>query len=240
MKICVVMPAYNEESGIGEFLSELNESLAIWSPAFIVIDDCSSDGTAQAVDKLRRSGIDAMAVRNESNAGHGPSTCRALSEGLKAGVDLVVAVDGDGQFYGSDLARVVQLAIDAGCDVVEGVRRHRGDPIYRRFVSLVTRLLVFSKSRKFPLDANTPLRVYRPEILQRLLEAVDKEGLVPNLAISVLVRRWNVRVESVEVESIPRRGAEKTGTTWGKSRRQLPSRRFVKFCFRAVRDFARV
>jgi glycosyltransferase involved in cell wall biosynthesis len=205
-----------------------------------VIDDCSTDSTSQVVDSVRRNGIDARALRNVSNSGHGPSTLRALEEGMKTDADLVVAVDGDGQFYGSDLARVVQRSVDTGCDVVEGDRRNRGDPLYRRAVSLTTRLLVFVKSRKFPRDANTPLRVYRPEVLRRLLEVIDDDCVVPNLAISAHSRRWGLRIESLEVQSIPRRGADKTGTTWGKSRRQLPSQRFVKFCVRAIRDFARV
>lgn len=240
MRICVVMPAYNEASGIGEFLRELHDNLSPWSPRFIVIDDCSADQTSRAVEVLADQGIPVRAIRNDSNLGHGPSTMRALAEGNIDGADLVVAVDGDGQFFGTDLAVAVERSIATGADIVEGIRRHRGDPVYRRFVSLTTRILVLVKSRKRPTDANTPLRVYRPEALQRLLREVRSDSMVPNLAISVHARRWGLKIEEIEVTSIPRRGADQAGTTWGKSRRQLPSKRFVKFCSRAIGEFLRL
>jgi len=48
MTISVVMPAFNEEEGIVEFLSELNESLSQFDPFFVVVDDLSTDGTSSA------------------------------------------------------------------------------------------------------------------------------------------------------------------------------------------------
>ena len=39
MAISVVMPAYNEDSGIAEFIGELHEHLKEWHPTFFVVDD---------------------------------------------------------------------------------------------------------------------------------------------------------------------------------------------------------
>ena len=231
------MPAYNEDSGIAEFIGELNEHLDKWQPSFFIVDDCSKDQTVVVANALAEQGITIKVVPNELNSGHGPSTVKALQLGLINEPDLVVAIDGDGQFFGSDVAKVVQLLLDSKCDIAEGVRTLRGDPIYRRFVSLTTRLLVFSRSRRFPRDANTPLRVYRPTALRRHLDALNPETMIPNLVISANSRRWKMKVQEIEVRSIPRRGLDQTSITWGKSRRQLPTRRFLKFCFGATRDF---
>ena len=237
MAISVVMPAYNEDSGIAEFIGELNEHLDKWQPSFFIVDDCSKDQTVVVANALAEQGITIKVVPNELNSGHGPSTVKALQLGLINEPDLVVAIDGDGQFFGSDVAKVVQLLLDSKCDIAEGVRTLRGDPIYRRFVSLTTRLLVFSRSRRFPRDANTPLRVYRPTALRRHLDALNPETMIPNLVISANSRRWKMKVQEIEVRSIPRRGVDQTSITWGKSRRQLPTRRFLKFCIGATKDF---
>jgi hypothetical protein len=127
--------------------------------------------------------------------------------------------------------------LHSNCDIAEGVRTQRGDPIYRQVVSLMTRLLVFSRSRRFPRDANTPLRVYQPAALRRHIDALNPDAMIPNLIISANSRRWKMNIQEIEVRSIPRRGLDQTSITWGKSRRQLPTRRFLKFCLGATRDF---
>lgn len=239
MAISVVMPAYNEESGIEEFISELNAHLDKWEPTFFIVDDCSKDQTAIVAASLLKQGVIVRVVPNEVNSGHGPSTVKALQLGLAVEPELIVAIDGDGQFFGSDVEKVVQLMLDSNCEIAEGVRTQRGDPLYRQVVSLMTRLLVFSRSRQFPRDANTPLRVYRPTALMRHLDTLKPETMIPNLVISANSRRWKMKVLEIGVRSIPRRGVDQSSITWGKSRRQLPTRRFLKFCVGATKDFFR-
>ena len=233
------MPAWNEAEGIVEFLTELNDSLRVWEPVFIVVDDCSSDDTAAVVRRFAESGVNAVVHVNEVNSGHGPSTLTALRLGLEAEPAAVIAIDGDGQFTGDDVRRVVSVITSGVADVVEGVRTRRNDPLYRRAVTGTTRALVWSRSRSMPQDANTPLRAYEPKVLQRLLGAVPDASLTPNLFISALSRSWGLRVIEVPVISLPRRGSTQQGSTWGKSRQSLPSKRFVRFCTKAMSDWAR-
>lgn len=103
----MVMPAWNEAEGITSFLRELNTALVGCSPRFIVVDDCSTDGTAEVVRSLAAERIEVQAHEQPHNAGHGPSTLRALRLGLESGSAIIVATDGDGQFVGSDVRRVL-------------------------------------------------------------------------------------------------------------------------------------
>jgi len=237
MTIVVVMPAWNEEEGIAEFLTELHDSLARWEPTFIVIDDKSTDGTAAVIQDLQTSGLPVSASTNDVNSGHGPSTIRALRAGLLTQADAIVALDGDGQFVGSDVDAVVATLFDTHADVVEGVRRSRNDPLYRQAVSAVTRSLVWSRSRRWPADANTPLRVYQPSVLEALLAQIPDSASTPNLLISALCRQTEVNVTEVPVRSIPRRGSDQQGSTWKAKSKSLPSKRFVKFCTQAAREW---
>lgn len=236
MSVCVVMPAWNEAEGIAEFLVELDGALREWGPQFMVVDDCSTDATRKAVEAVAANGVKVAVTTNEANSGHGPSTLRALELGLLSGADVVVSLDGDGQFLGVDVARVVGVLTAGDLDVAEGVRTSRSDPGYRKAVTSATRLLVWSRTRKWPSDANTPLRAYRPAALTRLLEAVPDQAMTPNLIISVLCRTGSIRYAEVSVVSRPRRGSSAVGTSWGRGS-TMPSRRFLRFCRGAVAEW---
>jgi glycosyltransferase involved in cell wall biosynthesis len=228
----VVMPAFNEAEGIGGFLDEIVQAFPEGHVRVIVVDDASSDGTAAVIIAAGERGVPVRVVVNGFNRGHGPSTLRALRCGLEEGADVIVAVDGDGQFLGTDIAAVAERA---GCGIVpaEGCRSDRPDPWFRHLVSAVTRLLVRAASGSSPLDANTPLRAYPPSLLQSLLDRLPDDLVTPNLIISAMLRRDEIAVIEVPVQSLPRRGSQASGSTWGQRAHLLPSRRFIIFCWRA-------
>jgi len=238
MNVHVAMPAFNEAEGIGGFLEELNTELAPWQPAFTVVDDCSSDETSQAVADVAALGVAAVALRNAVNRGHGPSTLRALSAGLDSAAPFIIAIDGDGQFAASDVRRVLETLIESdSTDIVEGVRVNRNDPWFRKSVSFATQFLVWSKTREMPPDANTPLRAYRRDALASVLSRVPGDAMTPNLLISVLSRKGPLTTRQVAVTALPRRGTSEVGTTWGRGSRLLPSKRFMRFCLDAGRQW---
>lgn len=230
--VVVAMPAYNEADGIAEFLEELAAHLG---PAtrFVVVDDASTDATATVAQECADRGLPIDVHANATNLGHGPSTIKALRAALDLEPDVIVAIDGDGQFVGSDVARLVQLVLSLEVDVVEGARVQRGDPLFRRLTSAVTRLLVRMKSGEAPLDANTPLRAYHPPALSSLLSQVPADAMTPNLLISALTRTSRLHVVQEPVTSRVRRGEGVGGSTWRARYAQLPSKRFVTFCAKA-------
>ena len=240
MRITVVMPAYEESRGIESFVTEINQSLSEWKLAFVVIDDCSGDNTGEIAMSLNNNNIEVTVVRNQINLGHGPSTIKALQHGIQSGAEIIVAVDGDGQFLGEDIKQAINVLLQNSLEVVEGARIFRADPLYRKMISFVTRELVARKSGIRPRDANTPLRVYQLGALRDILSEIPVDSLTPNLLISVLVRNTSRSFSELPVRSIPRRGPNSTGITWGKTPRQMPSLRFIRFCLRAGRQWFRL
>lgn len=238
MTIAVVMPVWNEAEGIGEFLQELSRALRQKAVEFVVVNDCSTDNTRAVLHQLAESGFPVTILENDINRGHGPTTMRALAAGLASGADVVVAIDGDGQFLGEDVRTVIEALPAGSAGIVEGVRTTRDDPYFRKVVSLSTRVLVRVRCGESPKDANTPLRAYRRQTLSKILEVIPPDASTPNLFISAYSRRSGIPVREQEVRSIPRRGASAIGSTWGKQRSFMPSRRFVKFCWRAAREWA--
>lgn len=227
-RVVVAMPAYNEAEGLQEFLNEIIENVRT-DVMFVVIDDNSSDNTFQILQELGKT-ENLVAFRNQQNLGHGQSTLIALRKASEFQCDYVISVDGDGQFRGEDIKKIISIAIQGNYDVVEGVRTHRIEPMYRKIPSIVTRIIVLMKSGKFPKDGNTPLRLYRKSALARVLMTIDRNIKVPNVYISSLVRKNDFSIMESSVVSLQRRGHNKVGTMWKTKNNWLPSRRFIRFC----------
>ncbi|MGW1166383.1 bifunctional polysaccharide deacetylase/glycosyltransferase family 2 protein [Streptomyces sp. NPDC002550] len=110
--VSVIVPAYNESAGIEAAVRSL---IASDHPVeVIVVDDGSSDGTADLVESLRLPGV--RVIRQE-NAGK-PA---ALNTGLAAAsCDLVVMVDGDTVFEPDAVRTLVQPFADPRVGAVSG------------------------------------------------------------------------------------------------------------------------
>ncbi|MEU8976084.1 bifunctional polysaccharide deacetylase/glycosyltransferase family 2 protein [Streptomyces monashensis] len=110
--VSVVVPAYNESAGIEAAVRSL---LASDHPVeIIVVDDGSTDGTADLVESLHLPGV--RVIRQE-NAGK-PA---ALNTGLAAATcDLVVMVDGDTVFEPDTVRTIVQPFADPRVGAVSG------------------------------------------------------------------------------------------------------------------------
>jgi glycosyltransferase involved in cell wall biosynthesis len=231
--LVVVMPAYNEAEGIGEFVAEVLDAVTplAASAEVVVADDRSTDDTAAVL-----AGVERVTVETQpANRGHGPTALAAYRAGLEREPDALVHVDGDGQFLGPDIARVVQALVSTDADVVHGVRGGRTDPWYRRVLTLGVRTIVSVVAKQAIPDVNTPLRAYRPEAARVLVDALPPEAEVPHVHFSLAEARGGFEVRYVRVASIPRRGASTSGTMWGRvGRVPLPPARLRALMRRAA------
>src|SRR5262245_1482042 len=111
--VSVVVPAYNEATGIEQAVGSLAASDY---PEFevVVVDDGSTDGTGELVDGL---GLSRVRVIREVNRGK----AEALNTGLAAARHgLIVAVDADTVFEPKSLAALVRPFADPGVGAVAG------------------------------------------------------------------------------------------------------------------------
>ena len=232
------MPEFNEGEVLFDFVSEIKAQFE--ETDIVIVDDNSAQHFKDQLINKYLNCKDIKLIFNDKNLGHGMSTLRALSEATKYESDFVIAIDGDGQFLATDIKKCLNhLQSDENIEIVEGVRTQReNESWFRKIVSKGTRILIFLKVGKLPLDANTPLRVYRQETLKRILVKVPPNSLIPNLHISKLTRQIKLNFKEIEVKSLPRGGGNKkeliAGVTWKQKFVNLPSKRFVKFCFKAI------
>ncbi|MFI7067418.1 bifunctional polysaccharide deacetylase/glycosyltransferase family 2 protein [Kribbella sp. NPDC050124] len=110
--VSVIVPAYNESAGIEATVRSL---VASDHPIeVVVVDDGSTDGTADIVEAMRIQGV---RVIRQPNAGKPV----ALNTGLRAAhFDLVVMVDGDTVFQPETIRMLVQPFADPSVGAVSG------------------------------------------------------------------------------------------------------------------------
>lgn len=167
-KVSVIIPAYNESQGIKGTLEELISYMDMETMEIIVVDDGSTDKTADIVKTFE----EVRLIRHHCNKGYGT----AIKTGTKAANGEIVAwYDADGQHRPEDLHRVIDEIILKDLDYCIGIRekgsyeepsRIFGKTIIRIFLRLLTRQKVS--------DFNSGLRAYKKEILMKYLSYLPK------------------------------------------------------------------
>ena len=224
----IAMPVFNESEIIKAVISDYLSIESSFLIAIVIVDDSSTDETFELLRELESQFPGRLHLsRNSINLGHGPTFCNALELSLSQNPHIVISCDGDGPISKEDLSEL--LKIGDSYEVLEIVRRNRVEPLFRRVVSFITRVIVFLKCGSFPLDANTPLRIYRTQQLIDLLPYV-KGSKVPNLLLSIMIRKKGFELLHTQI-TVKERKLNQTGTMWGKSLlpRSLPNLKFLKF-----------
>jgi glycosyltransferase involved in cell wall biosynthesis len=186
--LSVFLPAWNEVDNIARVVHEVRAhlcTLPLSDFEVIVIDDGSTDGTADAVKELMAEDARVRVVSHPENRGYGA----ALRTGFaSARFERVFFTDGDGQFAIGDIDRVLELGEQY--DVVVGYRSDRQDPALRRFsgrawsavVNLLFRLHVrdvdcaFKLLRAADVDRIGPLRSSGAVLSTELLWKLQRAG----------------------------------------------------------------
>lgn len=232
--LIIVLPVFNEQDGISDFLDELNEYLGDNERLFVVVDDQSTDDTKSILDKKKIEGFPLVVIRNEINKGHGYSVITGIKCAIDLKPDAILLCDGDGQFHGVDIKVLVDAQQRNVHKIVEGARFGRDDPWFRKLLSFTTRLLVWRACKRMPKDANTPLRVMSLQLAILLINEIEDNCLIPNMAISALSRVKEFEIDEIRVRSLPPRRNPISVDQWKQKTSFLPSKRLIKFVFSAI------
>jgi len=229
------MPVFNEAHGLKLFLDELFESFCEFNVHINIIDDHSVDGTRELLGEMVKfHGSKLTFSVNEKNIGHGPGTLLGISNVLASNTfEYLITLDGDGGFNTENIVSAFKLTLASQCDILEGVRVSRSSPIFRKISTKICQIMVQRASGKKTYDANTPLRIYRREVIAKIMQDIPKQLLIPNVFISAYTRLAGFEILEYNIPVIESRSLDKNGTTWKQQYRFLPSKRFIRFCYRA-------
>ncbi len=116
--IAVVVPAYNEARHIADVLGSLPKYIR----TIIVVDDASTDGTADRVAAVAAENPAVVLVRHQRNQGVGGAMVTGFKKALELDAQIVVKFDGDGQMAPDQLPGLLRPLISGEADYTKGNR----------------------------------------------------------------------------------------------------------------------
>lgn len=113
MKVCTIIPAFNEE----RFVADVLRGVRAAGLEAIVVDDCSTDATGQ-----RAMAEGAEVIRHPINRGKGAALATGFARAKERGFDAAVTLDADGQHDPAEIPLFLEAARRTGADIVVGSR----------------------------------------------------------------------------------------------------------------------
>ncbi len=208
-QLTVLLPAYNEQGAIEQVLEEVVEALSDEPVRYeiVVVDDGSTDGTAELAEQFARScwQCPVRVVRCPENRGAGA----ARKVGIRhARGEIVVMLDADGTYPASAIPKL--LGHFPSYDQVNGARTSEQGalPWLRRPAKwLIRRLACYLTGHHIP-DLNTGLKAFKRETMLRWLWVVpDGFSCVTTMTLAFLTNGYAVKY--VPTDYRPRIGRSK-------------------------------
>lgn len=124
--LSVVIPCRNEAENIPVLIAEIEEALQGRTFEIIVVDDGSTDGTATALDELRRTKPHLRQLRHDRSAGQSAAVRSGV---FAADGQIILTIDGDGQNDPAYLPTLADTLIAGGpaVGIAAGQRLRRKD-----------------------------------------------------------------------------------------------------------------
>ncbi len=164
--LSVFFPAYNDSGTIASLVITALQSAATLTPnhEVIVVNDGSSDATAQILAELTRVYPQLRVVTHQTNRGYGGALRTGFATASK---EIVFYTDGDAQYDPSEMAALWQ-EMKPGVDLVNGYKMSRSDPLHRIVIGRIYHHIVKLMFGLSVRDVDCDFRMMRRSIFDRV------------------------------------------------------------------------
>ena len=208
--LSVIVPVYNERNTVAEVLRRMRRVELPVDLEVVVVDDGSTDGTAQILAALEDSTV--QVVRHPSNLGKGA----AIRTGLQhVRGELVLIQDADLEYDPEDWPRLLRPILRGRSHVVYGSRfsgeggsMRASDWVGNRLLSLTTNLL-YNTSLS---DMECGYKLFTRKVLDDITIESDRFDFEPEITAKVLRRGF--RIYEVPVSYAGRPASEGRKFDW--------------------------
>ena len=225
-----MLPCLNEAENLPKVLASLPKTIGDHSTDRLVVDDGSTDGSAEIA---RDNG--AIVISHGVNYGVGRAFQTALAFAIKQRFDIMVTIDADGQFPVSDIPKLVDPILDRSASFVSANRFASNEQIEHmsaikrwgnaRMTSLINRLT----GEKF-YDVSCGFRAYSRDAMLRL-NLMGQFTYTQEVFLNLAFKGIPIQEIPIKVEYFPSRKSRVAGSI---ARYALNT---FKIIFRTYRDY---
>lgn len=190
-KLSIVIPCYNEERTVHLILDKINQVKlkAGIGKEIIIINDCSSDKTREAIENYFRQfpEIDYKLYNHEINKGKGAAIHTGIS---KATGEYLIIQDADLEYDPNEYNLLIQPILDGFADVVFGSRFMGGNPhrilfywhsIGNKFLTAFSNIFTNLNLT----DMETCYKLFRTDVIQGIVLSEKRFGFEPEVTAKI-------------------------------------------------------
>jgi glycosyltransferase involved in cell wall biosynthesis len=210
-RVSIIVPVFDEAATVADVLARLDE--LPFEKEVIVVDDGSTDGTADVLERWASDHPDVLVVAQPH---------RGKGAAVRAGIarmtgTVVVLQDADGEYDPADIPALIDPIRRGVADVVYGSRLSGGRPqraylfwhlVGNRALALLTNVLYNTTLT----DIETGYKVFRADVLRSLGLQRDDFGIEAEITARILKR--HLRVYELPIAYYGRTYAEGKKITW--------------------------
>ena len=208
MKLSVIIPVLNEEKTIAQVIERVSaQDLSGWEKEIIVVDDGSTDGTAEVIANLSSLIANLRLITHPTNQGKGA----AIKTGLNAATgDAVIIQDADLEYSPAEFpALLAELAAHPEAAAIFGSRnlkpKRHGYTHYVWGVAVLTfinNLLYGSRLT----DTYTCYKLFRAPVIKSL--DLESRGFEFEAEVTCKLLRGGHQIREIPIDYFPRSFAE--------------------------------
>lgn len=192
MKICVLIPVYNEAKAIAEVVKPLVED----NVDVVVLDDGSDDNSGPLAKAAG-----ATVLTNNKRSGKGATLRRGFQYSVEHDYDGVITMDGDGQHAVSDVILFIKEAQKNPHGLIVGNRMHNAPnmPLSRKLTNYSMSMLIsWACHQKIP-DTQCGLRYIPRETLESIHLGSDDYEIETEVLIKAAKKNYKIVSRPIEV-----------------------------------------
>jgi len=196
MKLSVLMPVYNERTVVERCISQvvsapLPENM---DRELVIVDDCSTDGTWEILQRLSTGFPQICLFRHERNSGKGAAVRTAIQ---KATGDFSLIQDADLEYDPSEYQRLLKPLLDGHADAVFGSRYMAGEqtrvlPFWHSMINKSLTLVSNMFCNLNLTDMETCYKVFRTDLLKSIPIRSDRFGFEPEIVMKSAKRKFRI------------------------------------------------
>jgi glycosyltransferase involved in cell wall biosynthesis len=191
VSVVAVIPAFDAASTLGAVIEAARSTLPV-----VVVDDGSTDGTAEVA---RRLGV--TLLRHPENRGKGAALKTAFSWALENELAGVVTLDADGQHLASEIPRFLAAYAETRADLIIGSRRHLfpGMLPRRRLANTFSAWGITWASGVPVEDSQSGFRFYSARLMREVRLRSTGFDLESEVIVAAAQRRLKIAVIPIEL-----------------------------------------